>query len=479
MDSLDILEALIRAQGDPNSSAAEILTKMGTPSTSIAILDHGSIYARTFSTIGHDSDTVFQACSISKPVAALAAMKMVQSGKLRLEVPIGKYLSAASLELITTPSTRKLVEQITLKQLMSHTSGLSQGGFPGYSCDDSSAVPNLQSVLSGSAGANTLHVHLSGLPGHRFSYSGGGITVLQLIMEEVSGKLLPELVHDIVLEPLGMHRSFYRTPNKEDNYAPAYWTGYTPCNPAFHILPEQAAAGLWTTPADLLKVVRALQQSLASRDDSGFLPQSLAREMLTEISQGVALSWNAPKDPGTTFSHSGGNLPGYRCYLLGYADLNETGALDQGSEGSGFCIMTNSSEGIAVYSKLVYAIAYIKKWADLWNVEFLGEVTVPFPTLETKVDDRWLGWHGYWGDDWQIIEHSGEPVVYFQGLPAIRLLPAARPKPESKLGDAIDLVLEGLEIMLRLTEEEGEKVVQVWHGPRDDKLTLHRSTKNE
>ena len=479
MDSLDALEALIRAQGNANSSAAEILTDMGTPSTSIAILDHGSIYARTFSTVGNDSDTVFQACSISKPVAALAALKMVQSGKLRLDVPINKYLSAASLELITTPSTRKLVEHITLKQLMSHTSGLSQGGFPGYSCNNSSAVPNLQSVLSGSAGANTLQVHLSGLPGHRFSYSGGGITVLQLIMEELSGELLPELVHRLVLGPLGMHRSFYRSPAKEDNYASAYWTGYTPCDPAFHILPEQAAAGLWTTPTDLLKVTRALQQSLASRDDSGFLPHSLAREMLTEISLGVALSWNAPKDPGTTFSHSGGNVPGYRCYLLGYADINENGALDQGSEGSGFCIMTNSAEGMSVFRKLSYAIAYIKKWADLWDLEFLGKIVIPFRTLETRADERWSGWQGHWGDDWQIGENGGDPVVCFQGLPAIRLLPAARPKPESKLGDAIDLVLEGLEIMLRLTEEEGERVVQVWHGPKEDKLTLHKSGKND
>lgn len=169
MDSLDAVESLIRVQDASNSSAAEILVRMGTPSTSIAILDHGSISARAFSTLGHNSDTVFQACSISKPVAALAAMKMVQAGKLRLDTPISKYLSAASLELITTVSTGKLVEHITIKHLMSHTSGLSQDGFPGYSCNNSSVVPSLQSVLSGSAEANTPHVHLSGLPGHQYS----------------------------------------------------------------------------------------------------------------------------------------------------------------------------------------------------------------------------------------------------------------------------------------------------------------------
>jgi CubicO group peptidase (beta-lactamase class C family) len=476
MDFLDTLETLIRAQGESSSSAAEVLAEMGTPSASLAILDHGSISARTFSTVGDNSETVFQACSISKPVAALAVMKMVQSGKLRLDAPITKYLPAASLEMITTPSTRKLIEHITIKQLLSHTSGLSQGGFAGYT-SNSSAV-NLQSVLSGSAGANSRHVHLSGLPGERFSYSGGGITVLQVIMEEVTGKLLPELVRELVLEPLGMQRSFYKSPTKEDNHASAYWTGYTPCEVSYHVLPEQAAAGLWTTPTDLLKVVRALQHSLTARDDSGFLSKSLARQMLTEVSAGMALSWNAPKDPGTSFSHAGANDPGWRCYLLGYTDLNDNGALDPGSEGSGFCIMTNAAEGEFVYSKLIYAIAYLKKWADPPPVDAIPDVTIPFRTLETKVDARWAGWRGSWGDNWRIDEHDDAPAVCFQSLPAIRLLPAARPNPGSKLGDVIDLVLEGLEMMLRLTEEEGKKVVQVWHGPRYDKLTLHRPTKN-
>ena len=442
----------------------------------VAILDHGSISARTFSTVGDNSETVFQACSISKPVAALAAMKLVQSGKLHLDTSITEYLSAASLEIISTPSTRKLITHITIRQLLSHTSGLSQGGFAGYT-SKSSAV-NLQSVLSGSAGANSRHVHLSGLPGQRISYSGGGITVLQLIMEEVTEELLPELVCELVLEPLGMQRSFYKSPTKEDNHASAYWTGYTPCEVNYHILPEQAAAGLWTTPTDLLKVVRALQHSLTAQDDSGFLSKSLARQMLTEISTGMALSWNAPKDPGITFAHGGANNPGWRCLLLGYADLNDNGALDPGSEGSGVCIMTNAAEGEFVYRKLIYAIVYLKKWAYPPSIDAL-EVIMPFHTLETKVDARWVAWLGSWGDDWQIDELDDAPVVCFQGLPAIRLLPAARPKPGSKLGDVIDLVLEGLEIMLRLTEEEDEKVVHVWHGPRYDKLTLHRRTKND
>jgi CubicO group peptidase (beta-lactamase class C family) len=472
MEFLDTLETLIRAQGKSGYSAAEILAQMGTPSTSVAILDHGSISARTFSTVGDDTETVFQACSISKPVAAMAAMKMVQSGKLRLDAAITEYLAPASLEWITTPSTRKLIEHINIKHLLSHTSGLSQGGFAGYT--STSAAVDLQKVLSGSAGANSRHVHLSGLPGHRFCYSGGGITVLQLVMEEVTGKSLPDFVHELVLEPLGMQRSFYKPPTEEDNHASAYCTGYTPSQVKYHILPEQAAAGLWTTPTDLLKVVRALQHSLTAQDDSGFLPKSLALQMLTEIHSGMALSWFAPKNPGISFAHGGDNDPGFRCFLIGYADLNDDGALGPGAEGSGYSIMTNAVEGGFVYRKLICAISYLKNWPEPPSVEALPDLIIPFHALETKVDDRWAVWRGLWGDDWHVDEYDGAPGVRFQGLPAVRLLPAARPRPRSKPGDVIDLVLEGLEIMLRLTEEEGEKVVQVWHGGRYDKATLRR-----
>lgn len=470
MDFLDKIEALICAQKQSGLPAAEVLAQMGTPSTSIAILDHGAISARTLSIVGNDTETVFQACSISKPITALAIMKMVQAGALRLDASITEYLPTASLELITTLATRELVGRITIKQLMSHTSGLSQHGFAGYSGE----VPNLQKILSGAPPANHRQVHLWGLPGDEFAYSGGGIMVLQLIMETVSNKPFADLMHELVLEPLGMERSFY-TLKKGENHASAYTTGYTPCAPSYHVLPEQAAAGLWTTPSDLLKAVRAVQQSLKNRDDSTFLTEALAREMLTEVSSSMALSWVAPKDPGTSFQHGGSNFPGWACFVLGYADLNDNGTLPTGSEDSGICVMTNSCVGEFVYHKIICAIAYLKGWADT-SAKGALEVIVPFHTLD-EVNKNCGNWRGTWGIDWEISERDGLPALSFQHLPAIRLLPAAYPKPASKAEESIDLVAEGLEIMLRLTEEGGKKYVHIWHGTTSKKLSLQQITK--
>jgi CubicO group peptidase (beta-lactamase class C family) len=140
------------------------------------------------------------------------------------------------------------------------------------------------------------------------SYSGGGITVLQLVLETVAGESFPSIVQKFVFEPLGMNRSFYSLPDNETNIAQAYYTGYTACEDRWRSNPEQAAAGLWTTPSEILKVVRALQESLVGNKEGNFLEKEIAQQMLIEVSDGMALTWYAPKDPGLGFGHPGSNV---------------------------------------------------------------------------------------------------------------------------------------------------------------------------
>lgn len=111
----------------------------------------------------------------------------------------------------------------------------------------------------------------------------------------------------------------------------------------------------------------------------------------------MALSWFAPKDPGTNFRHDGHNYPGWCCFVLGYADLNDNGALPKSSEGSGFCVMTNSAVGDFVYKKIICAIAYLNKWADI-SAKNGPKILVPFHTLD-GVNRRWRRWQGIWGND--------------------------------------------------------------------------------
>jgi CubicO group peptidase (beta-lactamase class C family) len=472
MDFFNELEHLISSQGTVNASTADVLAEIGSPSVSIAILDHGSIASKCISTMGDNSETLFQACSISKTITGMATMRLVQAGKLKLEDKIVDVIPRQTVEILETPYTKTLLQEITVKHIMSHTSGLTVGGFPGYSKE----APSTEVVLSGKAPANTLQVRVQGFPGYAFSYSGGGMTVLQIVLEAVTGKDFAELVKELVLEPLEMTRSFYALAEGETNVTRAHFTGYTPSDVRWHIQPEKAAAGLWTTPSDLLKVVRAMHRSLESGDGKEFLEKEIAAQMLEEVANTMALTWIAPRDPGIAFGHGGSNFPGWECFVMGYADLRpQSGKEDRLLEEKawddcGICIMTNSAAGFAVWAKVFHAISYLKKWAPI--PYFHGRTpfgTVPFCAYGARVDKRWVEWKGMWADRGKelIVEgdEDGEPNLRYEKGSRARLMPAAIPGIEYA-GDwkSIDLVLEGLEMMVRLGWTAEKRSVELWQG---------------
>ncbi|MCJ1240662.1 hypothetical protein MMC14_008666 [Varicellaria rhodocarpa] len=135
MDFIPDLEKIIAFQNTNCSFAAEVLATLGTPAASIAILDKGTISSHCFTTQNGDGNTLFQACSISKPMAATATFRAVQAGKLSLTAPITNYLSSEQLRLMTFPGTENILPNVTLEMLLSHTSGLAVTGFSGYAKD--------------------------------------------------------------------------------------------------------------------------------------------------------------------------------------------------------------------------------------------------------------------------------------------------------------------------------------------------------
>lgn len=174
----------------------------------------------------------FQAGSISKPVAALLALRLVGAGVLDLDEDVNERL--ASWEL---PQG----DGVTLRRLLGHTAGLGVSFFPGY--ESGTALPSLEQILDGEPPANTAPVRLEATPGSGFRYSGGGYVLLQLLLEEVTGTPFAELAAEHVLGPLGMAS-----------------TTFSPRSGPGHVYPEEAAAGLWTTAADLARFVLALQR---------------------------------------------------------------------------------------------------------------------------------------------------------------------------------------------------------------------------
>lgn len=343
--------------------------------------------------------------------------------------------------------------------------------FSGYANPETS--PDIKTILRGAAPANTLGVEIRGIPGYAMSYSGGGMVILQIILENITKKDFGSLMHELVFEPLGMNRSFYALEKGEKNVAEAYRTGYTPCDNKWNDVPEKAAAGLWTTPMDLLKAVRAVQRSLR---EGGFLEREVVREMLKEGKGGMALTWIAPRD-GVAFAHSGSNDPGWECFVMGYADLKGLGNSSEGKErglmkeeGCGICIMTNSAAGVNVWAKVFHAITYLKKWVSLPDIPGGGPFgKIPLCVYGEEVDERWVDWEGSWreGENGELLileSEGGEPVLGFGEDVRVRLVPAAIPSVKYEGGrESIDLVLEGLEMMVRLGWKDRNRDVEVWY----------------
>ena len=484
-------------------SVAKVLADVGTPSASIAILEDGQIASHCISTHGDDSDTLFQACSISKPVAGLALMRMVEDGLLSVDDKIVDHLPDEVLELLAKDTrTRSLLQMITVKQLMSHTAGLSVGGFPGY--PDHQNVPSTTQVIEGKSSSNTPAIKFAYVPGFDFIYSGGGITIMQRVMEHVAQKPFPHIIQDLVLGPLDMTRSFYHLRSEETNISRAYYHGYYPCEAEWDVQPELAACGLWTTPTDLLKLVRALQTSLNSNGRDNILRQETVQMMLTVVRNGMSLTLSVNAH---AFEHGGSNVPGWRCHMFGWADLpwnakgssvktdKESFVATSGPQSCGIAIMTNSARGMEVYMKITQAICYLKGWpypAPMWGTQ---DASVPFRAPVGNVREEMEQWQDWIGGSWIVkdeeeeaedtiewyiaeeVDQSGSHLSAGYGGEEmmLKLSPAAMPaKTYSNGKRSLDFVMDGLEVLLRLGWDGEERIVEVWNGGASNRTVLRQ-----
>ena len=216
--------------------------------------------------------TRFQACSISKPVAVLGMLRLVEQGVVDLDADVNDMLTSWRV-----PPNASWQPRVTLRQIASHSAGLTVGGFPGYA--RGAPLPTLTEILTGSAPANTAGIRVDTLPGVEFRYAGGGTMVLQQVLEDATGRPFAELMRELVLEPLGMSRSGYTQPLPDELHgeaATAHGADGMPVEGGWHVYPELAAAGLWTTPGDLARFAIGVQ-SAAAGDPDALLGPALAR----------------------------------------------------------------------------------------------------------------------------------------------------------------------------------------------------------
>ncbi len=345
---------------------SERMTELHVPGVSIAVIHNGSIeWAKGYGVrqIGGDpvnADTLFQAGSISKSLAAMGALHLVQAGKLSLDADINTGLTSWKLP----PSTAAPGATVTLRELLSHTAGITVHGFPGYAAGV--PVPTLVQVLNGEAPANTAPIRIDSVPGKDWRYSGGGYIVMQQLVIDTVKEPFPQFLHDMVLVPTGMSHSTYQQPLPESllgNAAMPYSGNGTAVPGGPHIYPEMAAAGLWTTPSDLCRYIIEVQNSLIGKANH-VLSQSMTQQMLTLVkgNWGLGLELGG-SSANPWFSHGGVNA-GYESLFVGY-DRN----------GDGAAVMTNAQGGIRLAGEVMSAIATAYDWPD-WRPTERTEVRV-------------------------------------------------------------------------------------------------------
>lgn len=339
---------------DPCMDLAGRMAALHVTGVSVALVHNGQLeWARGFGVekVGGKpvtAETRFQAGSISKPVAAMAALQLAQEGKLGLDEDANKELSSWKIP----ANSETAAKSVTLRELLTHTAGITVHGFPGYAQGE--PLPTLVQILNGEYPAKTPAIKVETLPGNRWNYSGGGFTIMQIMTTDAAKKPFPKLVHDLVLVPIGMRHSTYEQPlpTEDRPMATPYNEDGTPVTGGAHTYPEMAAAGLWTTASDLAQYIIENQQSLAGKGNH-VLSQAMTKQMLTPGmgSWGLGVEIGGSKeDP--YFTHDGINA-GFEALFVGYE-----------TRGDGAVVMTNAQGGLRLAKELMQSIATEYDWPD-------------------------------------------------------------------------------------------------------------------
>lgn len=352
----DIVPLVVADTPDrPRTSLEARMRALAVPGVSIAVIKDGKLeWARGFGVakVGGPpvtTQTLFAAASVSKPIAAFGALKLVQDRKIDLDTDVNRYLT--SWKLPENDFTRE--EKVTLRRLLTHTGGTTVHGFGGYV--PGTPYPTLQQILDGAPPSNTAPIRVDTKPGTIWRYSGGGYTIAQQMVIDVAGKPFHDYQVETVFRPLDMNNSSFEQPlpaAKLANAATPYGNNLNPIPGGARVDPSLMAAGLWTTPSDLARYVIEVQQAAAGRSGKVLSPA-----MVQQMIKGDGLEhWGlgpltGGEGAGRWFGH-GGDDPGFHNELVGF--LNGDGAI----------VMTNSDGGAQLADEVLRTIAHVYGWEN-------------------------------------------------------------------------------------------------------------------
>ena len=393
---------VIKGESPPPVTLATRMEQLHVIGVSVAVFNAGKIeWARAYGYADKERgvratpDTLFEAGSISKPVAALAALQLVEKGKLDLDANVNDKLKSWHLPENSFTNDHK----VTLRNILNHTAGTTVWGFPGYARTDK--IPSTVEVLEGKGNTEAIRVWKE--PGQSWRYSGGGYTIMQLLLTDVTGRSFPDLMRDTALRPLHMSSSTYEQPLPvawRARAASGYYRDGSKVPGDWHIYPEMAAAGLWTTASDLARYALAVQR--AYRSDGGILSSKMTHVMLTPGLNNHGLGPVITPD-GKRF----GQDEGFQASLTAYLD---------GS--AGIAVMTNSDNGHRLADELMLTVAREYGWPGFAQIE---KTVVHLPP---EAYQRLVGRYQLDGNlgQFEITFKEGHLFVQDHGNPARELL---------------------------------------------------------
>jgi CubicO group peptidase (beta-lactamase class C family) len=345
-------DLVVTVQGEERRAGIdEALALLNIPSASFALIDEGRIaFANAY---GKDATpaTLYQAASLSKFVAAIGAMRLVEKGTLKLDEDVNDRLTSWKVPNNAFDATHKP----TLRSLLSMTGGIGVPGFLGY--EVGATLPTLTQILDGTPPANSPPVTVIAVPGSAYRYSGGGYEIAEALMQDATGKPFPRLMRELVLDPMGMTDSSFDQPPDAALAAKAasgHFGDGKELPGRWHLFPEHAAAGLWSTPTDLAKLLVQLAHTWQGFS-SIFLHRQTLQEILTPQNGGpYGLGAAIAGDGASLVLMKRGQNIGYQGYLILYP-----------ATGQGMVVMTNSDNGSKLAEALIKRAAAAYDWPDL------------------------------------------------------------------------------------------------------------------
>jgi CubicO group peptidase (beta-lactamase class C family) len=321
--------------------AAE-MAKRYIPGVAVAVIDQGRVVREQGYGVcdlkSRTPETVFQVASISKPVTAIGALRLVREDKVSLDEEVNKKLRTWKV-----PENEFTQDHpVTLRLLLSHSAGLTVSGF-GNGYPPNAQLPTLTQILDGVKPANSAPIRVASVPGQKWSYSGGGYLVIQQMVIDLTGEPFEKYMEDKVLRALGMNSSTF-SQSLPESFKNRAATGY-PGLPGpqggerWRLHPELAAGGLWSSAGDVARLLIAVQKAYVGTDSS-ILSQKLAHEMLIKQSDDYGLGFFLGGTP-LRFGHNGENR-GFSAISVAFADT-----------GQGVVFLMNASTDIEVLKNIL------------------------------------------------------------------------------------------------------------------------------